>query len=120
MLWDLYQTYQIHDLQQRVGRQSGQPQASSNEYIELRARIDKLALINMAMWSLLKEHTPLTENDLLERVKEIDLQDGQLDGKVRTTPQECPECGRKLSQKHQKCLYCGHSVQGNDAFGGVT
>lgn len=120
MLWDLYQSYQIHDLQQKVSRQSGQAGVKSDEYLELRARIDKLALINMAMWSLLKQHTPLNEEDLLERVKEIDLQDGQLDGKVRTAPQECPQCGRKLSQKHQKCLYCGYDVQGQDAFGGVV
>lgn len=119
MLWDLYQTYQISELQQRVSHQSGMPKVSSDEYLELRARIDKLALINMALWSLLKEHSPLTEEDLMERVKEIDLSDGQLDGKVRTTPQECPTCHRKLSQKHQRCLYCGHDVNNPDVFKGV-
>lgn len=120
MMWDLYQSYQIHDLQSRVGRQSGQPNVSSDEYIELRARLDKLALINMALWSLLKEHTPLTEEDLLERVKEIDLSDGQLDRKLNTAPQECPECKRKLSQKHQRCLYCGHEMKDKNVFGGIT
>ncbi len=119
MIWDLYQQYQISQLESKVGGQN-RTGTSSNEYLELRARLDKLALVNMAVWSLLKEHTPLTEEDLVERVKEIDLSDGQLDGKVRAVPQTCPKCSRTLSKKHRRCLYCGHHITADDAFSSVT
>lgn len=70
-------------------------------------RIDRLALLSMALWSLLKEHTDLTEDDLLERVRQIDLTDGKEDGKAKKRVAKCPKCGRTMSPRHGRCLYCG-------------
>ena len=70
-------------------------------------RLDRLVLANMALWSLLQEKTGLTEQDLLDRVQQIDLADGQADGKARKPPAKCGECDRMMSPRHKRCLYCG-------------
>lgn len=79
-------------------------------------RLEKLALLCMAMWSLMREKTGLTEKDLLERVKQIDLMDGREDGKLKKTVLECRSCGRAMSSRHTRCLYCGAPNLKRSAF----
>lgn len=73
----------------------------------LEHRVDKLTLICMAMWSFLSEKTGVTEEQLIERVKQIDLMDGVADGKLHRQIAKCSQCGRVMSPRHSKCLYCG-------------
>ena len=79
-------------------------------------RIERLSLVCMAMWSLIQDKTKLTEEDLLERVKMIDLMDGQEDGKAARGVQKCHACSRVMSPRHQKCLYCGAKKLAQSAF----
>ena len=44
---------------------------SSTQHLE--ERLEKLVLVTMAMWSLLRANTEMTEDDLLKRMREIDL-----------------------------------------------
>ena len=71
-------------------------------------RLDRLTLICMAMWELLRDNTKFTEVDLMSKVQEIDLRDGTPDGKVTATVSKCTKCGRTMSPRHQACLYCGN------------
>jgi hypothetical protein len=71
-------------------------------------RIDKLALVCQAMWSLVQEKTRLTDADLVKRVTELDLLDGEADGKLRRPPLDCPSCDAKISRRFGRCLFCGH------------
>lgn len=87
---------------------------------ETDGRLDRLVLVCMAMWSLLKEKTGMTEEDLLKRVQEIDLSDGQLDGKVRPPHVTCQSCGRMMSPRHLKCIYCGVPRADGSAFNTAT
>lgn len=82
----------------------------------LEDRVDRLALINMAMWSLLRDKTNLTEQDLMERVKLIDLLDGKEDGKATRTVSKCTACNRPMHPRHQKCIYCGSGKLIESAF----
>jgi hypothetical protein len=82
----------------------------------LEGRVNQLTLVNMALWSLLRERFDLTEEELVARVEEIDLRDGRLDGKVVESVVNCPNCGRTMSVKHDRCLYCGYEAP-VDAFG---
>jgi ribosomal protein S27AE len=61
----------------------------------------------MAMWSLIVEKTSFKDEDLFAKIREIDLADGVEDGKITKTCQKCPACGRTMSERHKKCLYCG-------------
>ena len=85
----------------------------------LSERLEKLVLVNMAMWSLLQEKVGLTEQDLADRVEQIDLADGVADGKVTRTIRQCPNCGRNVSSRHKRCLFCGNDNLGGNALDGV-
>jgi hypothetical protein len=78
--------------------------------------LEKLTLVCQAMWSLLQERTGLTERDLLNRVTELDLKDGVLDGKYTKPPVDCPKCGAKMSRKFNRCLFCGQEYSDGSAF----
>ncbi|MDX9971495.1 MAG: hypothetical protein RBU21_00755 [FCB group bacterium] len=74
---------------------------------DLEHQIARINLLNQALWELLRERAKMTDNDLLAKIKEVDLRDGIEDGRMTVTPLECPSCGRVSSSKHWKCLYCG-------------
>jgi len=77
---------------------------------ELQDALDRTTLVCEAMWTLLRDRTGLTEEDLVNRVNEIDLSDGKLDGKVRRGGVCCPSCGRTVARRFRKCLYCGQAI----------
>jgi len=77
------------------------------EVISLRQAIDKLVLINRALWEIIAESRGLSDEYLMNKVNEIDLRDGTLDGKIKTAVKKCPSCGRTMSQSRGACLYCG-------------
>ncbi len=81
--------------------------------------VDKLALICRAMWELLRERTNLNEEDLLKKVREIDLLDGALDGKVKNPPKKCSKCSRTMSKRHARCIYCGTEALLDTAFDSI-
>ena len=85
----------------------------SNEQ-QMQSQLDRLELICMAVWSLVKEKTNLTDDDLARRIQEIDLADGVQDGKITKGVAICPQCQRPLSLRHHRCLYCGYTPPAGD------
>ncbi|MHC5123473.1 MAG: hypothetical protein ACYSOR_04640 [Planctomycetota bacterium] len=76
----------------------------------LEANLAKSLMISEALWELLAEKTGLTENDLLEKLHEVDMRDGVLDGNNQRSAAHGPACGRKVSGRHAACLYCGEII----------
>jgi len=77
----------------------------------LQADIEKLLMITEALWMILKEQHGYTDDELINRIEQIDMRDGKLDGKVATDgPVACPGCGRTMIGKRPVCLYCGQEV----------
>ncbi len=77
----------------------------------LRHDVDRLLMITEALWLMLKQQHGFKDEDLAVRVQEIDLRDGQLDGKggkVASAP--CPQCGRVNSNRYPRCIYCGTAL----------
>ena len=96
--------------------------ASARNESDVRARrleekLEGLLLVNMALWTFVRDTLGVTEQQLQERVRDLDLTDGKLDGKIRATVRSCPTCGRKVSTRHQRCLYCGANNAGASAYG---
>ena len=76
---------------------------------DIEERLDRMALACTALWELLRERTSLTEEDLMKKVQEIDLRDGVPDGKIsKKELRRCSKCGRTMSPRHRRCLYCGN------------
>jgi len=94
------------------------PKVSPEDVRDLRESVDRLALVCRAMWELMKE-SGLTEEALLEKVEEVDLADGVIDGRHRPPPQPCSSCSRPNHPKRRVCLYCGAVVVPPSAFDSV-
>ncbi len=121
LFWEIHQHQRIAEAESAATRGAEKALDAASQVRSFEERLDKLTLVSMALWSLLKETTDLTEEDLMERVKEIDLSDGKLDGKVRHALLRCPECSRVMSAKHKCCLYCGYDKpESHTAFDGVV
>lgn len=106
-LWDLHQQSKINEL----GRRAAEGGIEGREALQLvgalEARADSLTLMNMAMWSIIREKLGVTDEQLAARIEQIDLQDGTLDGRAAPTVAMCNECGRRMSARHRHCMYCG-------------
>ena len=84
--------------------------------VELESRCDKALLVCEALWTIMRDKMGVSEQELVDRVNEIDLSDGQLDGKVRRVSGLCPNCNRTVSSRFSKCMYCGQPIA-RDTFG---
>ena len=75
---------------------------------ELRLEVERLLMINEALWSFIKKDHGYTDEELVDRIQEIDLQDGRLDGRVaKAPPMACARCGRTLPRGRPVCIFCG-------------
>ena len=111
-LWDLHQQNRLRalDLESSRARQDSRSGLQAAE--ELRAKLDRLELLCAAMGSLLQEHTGITGVQIEERIRELDMQDGRLDGRMPTVAKTCLTCGRAISGDRGWCMYCGISSKG--------
>jgi hypothetical protein len=76
----------------------------------LEARCDQALLVAEALWTILRDKLGVSEEELVDRVNDVDLSDGQLDGKVRREAQACPNCNRTIAQRFARCMYCGTPI----------
>jgi hypothetical protein len=83
---------------------------------ELRQAIDKLLLITRALWEIIAASQGFSDDDLINKVDEIDLRDGVRDGKVRANIRTCASCRRVLPAGREKCIYCGSKNEGAAVF----
>jgi len=90
-----------------TGGSSAAADRALNRAQSLEARLDRAMLTMEALWSLLRDRVGITEDELRDRIMDIDLTDGALDGKVRRPPRECPACKRKVPHRLNQCMYCG-------------
>ena len=74
---------------------------------DLEHQVARLSLLNQALWELIRERLRLTDADLEQMARQVDLRDGREDGEMSARAVRCPTCGRVNNSKHSKCLYCG-------------
>lgn len=93
-----------------------EPETSKSDLELLQSRFDKLKLVTMALWTFVRDENGITEDQLMERVKEIDAFDGSKDGKLKIGIRKCGKCGKTLNPKFEKCLYCGFVTPASSIF----
>ncbi len=116
MLWEMYQQRGIHAAKSSASRAESKAQNVGRTIQLLEGKVDALALTCQAMWELLRDRSKLTEDDLIAKVNEIDLRDGREDEKMSTGGVPCSNCGRIVSKRHERCIYCGEDVDKEHAF----
>lgn len=108
LFWEMNQQKRIGEAQADARSSEARARDLGHDVELLRQSIEKLALVNAAMWSLLQEKAHLKDDDLANRMQQIDMMDGVADGRI--TPQKamiCGKCQRPLSRTHERCMYCG-------------
>ncbi|WP_158678161.1 hypothetical protein [Pseudoalteromonas sp. T1lg23B] len=126
-IWDMFQHRQIGDVQDELRSnhekdkyQDGKISTNEVRLRELETRHEQLKLVTMAMWTLLKDHSGLTEGDLKRYIEKVDLMDGKADGRVNTKEKcDCTKCGRTILTSSLACPYCGGDLHRKSAFSRV-
>lgn len=95
---------------QDAARASSRVDRAERSLKMLEENLAKTLLICEALWELLSERTGLTLNDLHNKLYEIDMRDGTLDGKNQRKSVECSNCGRMVGARHSVCFYCGQVI----------
>ena len=118
--WDLYQQRQIADLQKRSAStpdaEFAARQTVQREVVAVDERLDKMALVMHAMWTLVSERMNISEGDLINRMTELDGQDGAVDGRISKPQVRCGKCDAVVSRKFNRCLFCGEPYADGSAL----
>ncbi len=88
-----------------------------SENADLARRVDKLALTCQALWEIVSARSNITQNELADKILEIDMRDGVKDGRMNAKIIKCSSCGHNTSATRPTCIICGVDVQSADAFG---
>lgn len=83
------------------------------DLLDIHERLDRLALVVEAMWSLLEEGG-YTAEQLKARIDEIDSSDGVDDGRRTARAAQCRHCGAMVAPGLPACQFCGTAIPGND------
>ncbi len=117
MFWNLIQQFQIGHSQNSADDAHLKASIATAKIAELEERLQTLALASQAMWEILSAQKGITENELVEKITEIDLRDGELDGKLRvTTISKCPDCGHQMKTSRPNCFWCGTKLSTSTPF----
>lgn len=106
----------IHQAQQQAESAASKAVRAEQLYREVMAKHERMALICQALLELVQEKTGLTDEELYEKILEVDLRDGKADGKIGGRVTQCPGCQRTVNTRRTTCLYCGEPIQGGHAF----
>jgi hypothetical protein len=78
--------------------------------------VDKLIIITQALWEIIAESHGLSEEYIAAKVREIDMRDGAIDGRVKRPIRVCASCGKVLPLDRDACIYCGAQNKGVELF----
>ena len=110
-LWDVYQHYQIGQLDKKLDRvqdATARGDAAHRVAMDLDEKVNRLALICRGMFELLQASSGITDAQLAAKIQEIDLRDGVADGRMTPRGAKCPKCDATMSARFGRCLFCGY------------
>ena len=115
-LFDLYQQGQISDAADTAHRAHSKVASTRDDVTLLQRRVETLALTCQALWELLRERAQLTDSQLLDKMREIDMRDGRQDGAMSRSTTACPSCKRPNGSNARKCIYCSADMPVSHVF----
>lgn len=116
MIWELYQQRKIAEVREATETAHRKTEGVLADTESIKDKTDRLALACQSLWELIRENTDLTEEDLQQKILEVDGRDGRLDGKMGLQTLECPSCARKTNSKRVTCVFCGEPIERPNQF----
>ena len=116
LIFDAYQSGQIAVAQAQAERADDRSKQLESELNDLRRRADALTIACQALWEIVQSKLGIEEQAILRKMQQIDLRDGQADGKISMRPVPCPRCSRKSNSKRRNCVYCGEPLPIGNLF----
>jgi hypothetical protein len=89
----------LHEIQKKVSQSGGELLELKAAVRQLQERVDRHALVIQVLKDMLLSHSGGSQEEFLERLERAVAQ--KAEGKA------CRKCGKALSAKHQRCMYCG-------------
>ncbi|MBS0380771.1 MAG: hypothetical protein JSS29_20010 [Proteobacteria bacterium] len=91
--------------------------SSTERLTALEHKYERMHIVMVALWGLLKEHTSLTDADLKRFVANVEASEAQNRGAAGTMA--CPHCSRTVRKSATRCPWCGGAITTGDAFQGT-
>lgn len=97
----------VHSAQRAAQHEDQTNRARQRAQFEnLEDQISRLKLIVESMWELMSEVTGLTTEQLEQRISEVDMDDGQADGRKVHAAAMCTQCDSMIPSRSKVCTYC--------------
>ena len=116
VFWEAQQSVGIAKAGSEASQAKSQAQQVEREMLYLSRRVERLSIACQALWELLREKTEMADDDIRSKMLEIDLRDGELDGKMTRHPLKCAACGQMGNSSRTTCLYCGADMPRDHLF----
>ena len=116
LIIDAYQQGQINEAQSTAAQAADRANRLQGDMDDLKRRADALTIACQALWEILRERVGVDDQTVLRKMQEIDLRDGQADGKISARPVACPRCSRNSNSKRRACVYCGATLPAGHLF----
>jgi len=118
MIWEAYQQRKIVGAEHAAERAERKTENLGDEVRRLGRQVDRLSLACQAMWELLRDHSELEEGHIEAKILEIDLRDGNADGRMTAQVMPCWSCGRNTNSRRDLCVMCGAPLSKPHVFEG--
>jgi predicted Zn-ribbon and HTH transcriptional regulator len=116
MLTEIWRQLQIESAQREADAEDNAAARAKQNAQAIAEKVDAMALANQAIFEILAERLGVSQEDVLRRMREIDLRDGRKDGKMGGKPIVCRKCGRTTNTLQKTCVYCGELVVAGALF----
>jgi hypothetical protein len=104
---DLHQYSRISQAQSDATTAKHKAEKTEDRVSCLERRVDRLSLAAQALWEILRDQFAITDQQVIDKMAQIDMRDGLADGKIHTQVIKCASCGRPINSKRPTCVYCG-------------
>ncbi len=116
MIWEGYQQVKIDSAQRAAHLAESKADRFAYDIADVQKKLERLSLSCQAMWELLRDHSELDEQDIENKILEIDNRDGRVDGKISTQQKKCPSCNRPTTSRRNMCVICGAELKKKHKF----
>lgn len=109
---DLHQYASISEASSSASR--AEKKAQEIEWIQKKQ--ERMALVCQALLEVIQERISITDEELEEKILEVDLRDGIENGKINYDIVNCLSCGKKANSTRGFCFFCGAPTSKEHAF----